>query len=303
MNIASPPPPTQADQSEYAFSDRDFARIAALANAKYGIYLQSSKKALVYSRLARRLRALNLSDFETYCDLLQQADSGGEEEHLLSALTTNVTHFFREKHHFDFLRNQLLPDLVARAKSGAAVRVWSSACSAGQEAYCIAAMVLDACAEAGTLDIRILATDIDPQIIVKAKQGIYPKDQQNAIPDQYRAIMIDTSKGDEAHFCMHKKLGNLISFGQLNLIADWPMRRPFDVIFCRNAAIYFDKNTQSRLWGRFADALTPEGHLMIGHSERLCGPAEQRFASVDITTYRKTDAPGIEMSSKGNEKP
>ncbi len=301
MNMAALDHEKTPKNGEYVFSDGDFRMIADLANARYGLYLQSSKKALVYSRLARRLRALNLPSFAAYCDLLNRPDGDEEQAHLLSALTTNVTHFFREQHHFDFLRTELLPDLVARAKSGGAVRLWSSACSAGQEAYCIAAMVLDACPEAAQLDIRILATDVDSQIIEKAKAGAYPSDQLDAIPNSYKKKMIDPQRTTKTHFSMHDQLRRLISFGQLNLVADWPMRRPFDVVFCRNAAIYFDKETQSRLWTRFANNLCPDGHLMIGHSERLCGPAESRFTSVGITTYQKLNAAGTELPSNRKE--
>lgn len=276
----------------YAFTDADFRMIADLANRKYGLYLQTSKKALVYSRLARRLRSLGLKNFKDYCALLDMQEGENEESHLLSALTTNVTHFFRERHHFDQLRQDILPDLVARARSGACVRLWSSACSAGQEAYCIAAMVLDACSDAKSLDIKVLATDVDPEIIEKARAGVYPDDQLEAIPAAYGSMMVDHNAGPAGYFAMRPELRGLVSFGQLNLIGEWPMKRKFDVIFCRNAAIYFDKQTQGRLWGRFANILAPGGYLMIGHSERLTGDSARFFKTVGITSYQKTNATG-----------
>jgi chemotaxis protein methyltransferase CheR len=272
---------------EYRFSERDFSIIASLANERYGLFLQPSKKSLVYSRLAKRLRALNLPSFETYCDFLNGPGGDNEQSQLLSALTTNVTHFFREMHHFEFLRDKLAPELLEKAKNGRQVRLWSSACSAGQEAYCIAAALLIAAPEFAHLDVKILATDIDPQILQKARRGCYPLDQLEAIPVTWRSRMLSQKSNIASEIEMHDDLHQMISFGELNLIDHWPMRGKFDVIFCRNAAIYFDKKTQSRLWKRFANHLTSSGKLMIGHSERLNGPAESEFESVGITTYAK----------------
>ncbi len=273
---------------EYTFTDTDFQVIATLANREFGLFLQASKKSLVYSRLARRLRALHLESFRQYCDLLQ-APAGREElPHLLSALTTNVTHFFREKHHFDQLREEILPPIMARAKEGASIRIWSAACSAGQEAYCMAATVLDVCPDAHRLDVKILATDIDPVVLETAKAGRYPMDQLGAIELTSRGNMIDANETDENMFSIRGKTRALVTFATLNLVDAWPMRRPFDVIMCRNAAIYFDKATQARLWSRFAGALTSDGFLMIGHSERLSGEAASRFRSIGVTAYQRT---------------
>lgn len=272
---------------EYAFSDADFKMIADLAKRKYGLHLQASKKALVYSRLARRLRALGLDNFREYCALLESAGDTQEHAHLLSALTTNVTHFFREEHHFNQLRHDILPHLLEKAAGGDSVRLWSSACSAGQEAYCLAAMIIDLCPNANHHDIKVLATDVDPAMIQKAQTGIYPNDQLCAIPAAYRDLMVENIQDPTGHFSMRAQLRNLISFGPLNLIDHWPMKRRFDVIFCRNAAIYFDKETQAHLWDRFAQILKPDGYLMIGHSERLSGSAANLFKSAGITTYRK----------------
>jgi chemotaxis protein methyltransferase CheR len=265
--------------------------IAALAKVKFGLDLQPSKKPLVYSRLAKRLRALSLPTFEKYCTLLDRPEGESEKSHLLSALTTNVTHFFREAHHFDFLRDKIAPALIAKAKAGKSVRLWSSACSAGQEAYSIAAALNAADPEVGRYDIRILATDIDPLMITKAKEGAYNKEQLAAIPAPYLKIMVCPNP-NETTFLMSPQLRQMISFAELNLIESWPMKRKLDVIFCRNAAIYFDKATQSKLWQSFAAVMEPGGHLMIGHSERLSGPAASMFRSVGITTYQKQPQSG-----------
>ena len=274
-------------REEFTFSERDFQMISELANARYGLFLQPSKKALVHSRLAKRLRALNLDSFEAYCDLLQRSEGDAEQTHLLSALTTNVTHFFREAHHFAYLKDKIAPILAAKAKSGAPVRLWSAACSTGQEAYSIAATLLDAEPGLDRFDVKILATDIDPKVVETARIGRYPTEQIAAIPDPWRRVLTRGASDRSADFTMDNTLKSMISFGELNLIADWPMQRSFDVIVCRNAAIYFDKSTQARLWQRFAKALGDDAHLMIGHSERLRGPAEALFKSVGITTYQK----------------
>lgn len=275
---------------EYAFSDADFGMIADLANRKYGLYLQSSKKTLVYSRLARRLRALRLDSFAEYCALLDAPEGAEEQSHLLSALTTNVTHFFRERHHFEKLQHEIVPTLIEKTRNGGSVRIWSSACSAGQEAYCIAASILAVCPDAGSRDIKVLATDVDPMILEKARAGLYPDDQLEAIPAGFRDLMVARDPSAPGHFSIRSELRALLSFGQLNLIDSWPMKRQFDVIFCRNAAIYFDKQTQATLWKRFADIVVPSGFLMIGHSERLSGEATACFKSAGVTTYQKCNA-------------
>ena len=287
---------------DFRFSDAEFDMIAALANAKYGLFLQPSKKALVYSRLAKRLRALNLPEFADYCALLESPDGAVEHQYFLTALTTNVTHFFREMHHFDFLAEQVLPQLIEKCHAGQPVRIWSAACSSGQEAYCIAATALRADPTIGKYDFRILATDIDPQMIAIAKQAEYPHDQLEAIPKAWRDLLTDGSVSGADNFGISPNIRKMVRFGELNLMDAWPMKRPFDIIFCRNAAIYFDKTTQAKLWQRFAAGMTEGGHLMIGHSERLSGPAQAVLKSVGITTYQKA-APqdAVLTHNKGEE--
>ncbi|MEO1639370.1 MAG: protein-glutamate O-methyltransferase CheR [Pseudomonadota bacterium] len=275
------------DDSEFSFSDKDFAAIAELAKARYGLALQSSKKALVYARLAKRLRVLHLKSFDDYCNLLKAPKGADEQQHFLSALTTNVTHFFREMHHFTMLKEQIAPALLKKAKTGEAVRLWSSACSAGQEAYCMAASLLAGAPDLQKHNVKILATDIDPQIVAVARQARYPADQRAAIPKEWSKLIIGPTNTADQSFEIPKTTRDLVTFAELNLIGDWPMRKAFDVIVCRNAAIYFDKTTQARLWQRFADQMVPGGHLMIGHSERVSGPANDSFRSVGITTYQK----------------
>lgn len=252
---------------EFAFSEAQFHAIANRARERFGLDLAPSKQSLVYSRLVRRIRALKLSGFTEYIALLDGPEGGAEETEMISALTTNVTHFFRERHHFNQLREEVLPPLLETARGGGRVRLWSAGCSAGQEAWSMAFTVLGLCPEAAALDLRILATDIDPAILARAEAGIYPSEEADALPGEVRRAMTEPV-GAEG-ITVKQSVRSLVRFGRLNLIGDWPLRGPFDAIFCRNVAIYFDKPTQERLWSRFADLLAPGGTIFIGHSERF----------------------------------
>lgn len=280
-------PPMRDDRIK--FTDADFKIIADLAMRDFGLNLTSAKRDLVYSRLLKRLRALGMEDFRDYCSLLTGPNGGDERNAMLSALTTNVTHFFREEHHFKLLREAALPGLIKMAKEGGRVRMWSAGCSAGPEPYSLAFTVLSMFPEAARSNFRILATDVDPEILKKAEGGIYAEEERKGIPDAMRRY---TEPAGPGKFTISDAPRELITFGRLNLIEDWPISGPFQVIFCRNVAIYFDKPTQSRLWARFGNMLTPGGHLCIGHSERLLGPAEQMFKAVGITAYQRLNGNG-----------
>lgn len=279
------PDPTLSNS--IAFSTDEFNVIAQFAHKQFGLNLTPSKKDMVYSRLIKRLRKLGLQDFASYLVLLDSAAGKREHVELLSALTTNVTQFFREKHHFDFLEQNILPGLIAKARAGKRVRLWSAGCSAGQEPYSMALCVLGQCPEAAKLDLKILASDIDPRIISTAKAASYPREETSALPEVFRKYAL-TSPETPKTFSISADVRQLISFAELNLIADWPFSGPFDAIFCRNVAIYFDADTQSNLWNRFATILPPDGHLFIGHSERLTGDASKIMKSVGVTVYKKT---------------
>jgi chemotaxis protein methyltransferase CheR len=273
----------------YAFSDEDFTVIAGLAHRDFGLNLTLAKKELVYTRLSKRLRHLGLTDFKSYCRLVVAENSDAERLHMLSALTTNVTHFFREAHHFDTLRQTVLPPLIEAARKGQRVRIWSAGCSAGQEPYSLAFTVLALCPQACQLDIRILATDVDPVILERAREGTYDTEEVSALPDAVQAQF--TAPAGKNRFAIAANARELITFAELNLMSVWPVSGPFDVIFCRNVAIYFDKPTQERLWSRFADLLPVGSHMFIGHSERVSGPAAGSFQAAGVTTYRKNVAP------------
>lgn len=276
--------PAETAGREFAFEMRDFRVIARLLYDTSGIRLSDAKAPLVYSRLGKRLRTLGLSRFSDYCKRLEGPEGEAERGVLLSALTTNVTRFFREPHHFEALRTQLRSGLVQAAAVGGRVRLWSAGCSLGHEPYSMAMCVLAELPDAARLDIRILATDIDPMVVQRARQGIYTRDDVAPVPSDLAGRWVVEEAGQVR---MHPAVRELVSFGELNLHADWPMKGGFDAIFCRNVAIYFDEPTQQRLWGRFAQRLAPEGRLYIGHSERAETPV---LRSDGLTIYRRADA-------------
>lgn len=273
-------------RAEPAMSDADFRTIQSILRQTTGIALADGKRPLVVSRLTRRLRTLKLRDFSQYSALITRPEGEAELGMMISALTTNVTAFFREGHHFDTLRDRVLPPLIAEARKGGRVRLWSAACSSGEEAYSLAMTLLDLCPEAERLNIRILATDIDPSILETAHAGQYSAEAVGSIPPSFRERWLAPVAGSQGQkFQIGPELSRLITFNRLNLTGAWPLKCRFDVIFCRNVAIYFDREVQERLWARLADQLVPGGTLCIGHSERIIGPAAQTLRQQGITTY------------------
>jgi chemotaxis protein methyltransferase CheR len=270
---------------EFAYTRKDFGRIAALLQRESGIHMLPSKASLVYSRLAKRLRALRIESFGEYCELV--GSNQLERMEMLAALTTNVTRFFREPHHFDHLKREVLPPLLASARGGARVRLWSAGCSSGQEPYSMALTILSLMPDAARHDVKILATDIDPNMIASARRGVYSAADLRDVPGdlKQRGFELAASEGGKT-FQVGDNLRALVSFRALNLMADWPMRGTFQAIFCRNVVIYFEESTQSKLWSRLAPTLSPGGCLYIGHSERVFGPSSAVLESVGITTYR-----------------
>ena len=269
-------------EGEFLFTEDDFKKIAQILHSHAGIALAEGKAALVYSRLAKRLRSLGLRSFREYCALVEDKQGVDERQAMMAALTTNVTRYFREPHHFDHLRDVVMPKLVDRARRGGRIRLWSAACSNGQEPYSMAITVLQALPEAANLDVKILATDIDPNMVAEGRAGIYREDAITPVPlDLRRKWFKKSGSGWE----VADELRELVAFRELNLIGDWPMKGKFDVIFCRNVVIYFDEPTQERIWSRFAPLLEPGGTLYIGHSERVSGPGASLFETTGLTTY------------------
>jgi chemotaxis protein methyltransferase CheR len=271
---------------EYLLTVADFRQIAGILHDDAGISLSEAKAALVYARLAKRLRALGLSSFRDYCALVSEGGAVDERQRLVAALTTNVTKFFREKHHFEHMQRVALAPLIERARRGGQVRIWSAGCSNGQEAYSAALVILSMMPEVLAHDLKILATDIDPNMIAEGKVGRYSSTAVEDVPADLKKRWLRKVRDDE--WQVADEAMQMVSFRELNLFAQWPMKRPFDIIFCRNVAIYFDKTKQAELWARFAKTLLPGGYLYIGHSERITGPATDIFANDGITTWRRS---------------
>lgn len=269
---------------EAPLTRRDLSDIADMIYADAGIFLNESKASLVYSRLSKRLRKIGLTSFRDYCDLVSSERGAEERREMLSQLTTNFTKFYRERHHFEHFASDVLPPLMARAKAGGRVRIWSSACSLGHEPYSLAMTILSAFPDACNYDFRLLASDIDPKVVASASEGIYTADAIEPVGPQFRKDYFDDL--GRGKFQVKQNVKDLISFRELNLIANWPFKGKFDVIFCRNVVIYFDDATQAKIWQRYSDVLLKGGYLYIGHSERLSGSAKSRFNNVGVTAFR-----------------
>lgn len=269
---------------EFTFSDHQFRFLAGIATERTGIVLAEHKKDMVYSRLVRRIRALHLNSFDEYCALLQSEEGNDEIGNFVNAITTNLTSFFREKHHFDHLCDEVLAPLAASPPSPKRLRIWSAGCSAGMEPYSIAMTVKAALKSLGQWDARILATDIDTNMLQTGMNGEYSAEQYENIPTFYREDTTLLKK--EERIRMSDDLKRLIAFKPLNLLEWWPMQGPFDAVFCRNVVIYFDKPTQAKLFNRIADLMKPKGWLYIGHSENLFKVCD-RFELVGRTIYRR----------------
>jgi chemotaxis protein methyltransferase CheR len=276
---------TSLVEGEFVFTAEDFRHIAQTLHAHAGIALSEGKAALVYSRLAKRLRLLGLRSFRDYCALIEGVEGVDERQAMTAALTTNVTRFYREPHHFDHLRDKVMPELAARARAGGRVRLWSAACSNGQEPYSMALTVLDVLPEAADLDVRILATDIDPNMVAEGAAGIYSEELLSPVPASGRKHF-DPVAARPGLFSADETLRRLVSFRELNLIGEWPMKGKFDVIFCRNVVIYFNDATQEMVWSRFTPMMNPGATLYIGHSERVSGPAVSQLQTCGLTAYR-----------------
>jgi chemotaxis protein methyltransferase CheR len=271
---------------EYRFTEADFRKIASLLYAQAGIVLSDSKATLVYSRLAKRLRALGLSTFAEYCDLVAAPDSVDERVAMLNSLTTNLTHFYREPHHFDHLRDKVIAPMAGKLRTGGRLRLWSAGCSTGQEAYTLALTVLSVLPQAQDLDIRILATDIDSNVLAHGRAGVYTEDLIEPIPAALRDRWME--QDEQGDWRAGQAMRRLVSFNELNLMGAWPMKGQFQAVFCRNVVIYFDEPTQEKLWGRMTRLVEPGGRLYIGHSERIMGAAAAELTSDGLTVYRKT---------------
>jgi len=249
---------------EFAFTEKDFKRVCQLIYEYAGISLKPSKQDMVYSRLARRLRANGINNFRDYLALLE-SDNGVEWEAFVNSLTTNLTSFFREPHHFP-----LLADHVVKQKGRRPIALWCSAASTGEEPYSIAMTMADAFGSL-TPPVSIVATDVDTSVLAKAETGVYPAERMEKLDAGMVKRFFLKGTGAQSGFVrVRPELRAMITFRQLNLLGDdWPVRGPLDAIFCRNVMIYFDKETQLKILQKFAPLLRPEGLLFAGHSENF----------------------------------
>ena len=247
---------------EFVFTSKDFERVRQLIYDHAGISLNPSKQDMVYSRLARRLRATGISNFKDYLALLEN-DNEAEWEAFVNSLTTNLTSFFREPHHFP-----LLAEHVLKHKRHEHIELWCSAASTGEEPYSMAMTMVDAFGS-WTPPVNILATDLDTNVLAKAEAGVYPMERVEKLsPDQVKRFFLKGAGAQAGFVRVRPELRAMITFRQLNLLSEtWPVRGPLDAIFCRNVMIYFDKATQLKILERFAPLLQPDGLLFAGHSE------------------------------------
>ncbi|MBB2203606.1 CheR family methyltransferase [Gluconacetobacter takamatsuzukensis] len=270
---------------EADYTDADFQRVQQIAREQAGIHLPITKKALVYSRVSRRLRELNHASFHAYLDFVTTPAGQSEMQKLICALTTNVTSFFREKNHFEHLETVVMPQLAAKVRTGKRGRLWSAACSTGQEPWSIAMSVMTAFPDATSHDLRILATDINTDVVAQAAEGVYSAEETEGIPSGKKSQFMEPSGDGDYRF--NGPIRRLPAFRALNLNASWPIRGSFTAIFCRNVVIYFDDDTRERLWQRLAEKLEPDGFLYVGHSERVSCANQCGLIQVAPTIYRK----------------
>jgi chemotaxis protein methyltransferase CheR len=263
-------------------SEKHFRAICDVVYRSCGICLKDGKKALVRARLVKRLRALGLSSFEEYIDCLEGGNGPAELPQMIDVMTTNKTSFFRERDHFDFLAEKVLKKLDGRR-----LRFWTAACSSGEEPYSLAITLLENLPNIEGRDVRILATDISFRMLEKGKAGVYGADSLASMDRVLLSRYFDViGKEHPRQYRIKDRVRGLVHMGYLNLLESWPMKGPFDVIFCRNVMIYFDKKIQQRLIDRFWQLVAPGGYLFVGHSEGLSA-VNHKFRYVKPATYTK----------------
>jgi len=273
---------------EFPFTLEDFLKLAEIMQTETGIALDRGKMPLVYSRLTKRLRALGLKSFDRYSAHISTRAGAGERRTMIEALTTNVTRFFREAHHFEHLAAEVLPGLIDLALEGGRVRLWSAGCSSGEEPYSMALTLLALLPDASRYDIKILATDIDTQVLGAARTGRYSNEAVTRIDPALRDrwMVRDDAVAGAPAWLAGDEMRALVGFRSANLLGEWPMKGPFQVIFCRNVVIYFDEALRDDVLGKMSALLSPGGHLYVGHSERL-KTTDSSLEFVGLSTYRR----------------
>lgn len=269
---------------EFKFTRDDFDHLRKLVTQNTGIVADEDKYTMYYSRLARRLRQLGLKNFAEYRFFL---DRNRETEliELVNSVTTNLTSFFRENHHFNFLKESVIPEIKKRGNRK--LRIWSAGCSTGEEPYSIAITLAQAIPDYKSWDIKILASDLDTNVVKIASNALYEDSRVEDIDQAVVTSYFNKGKDNESGiFRVNPELVNMIEFRQMNLLNNWPYMDKMDFIFCRNVVIYFDKPTKNRLVDRYADQLLDKGYLFMGHSESLF-KSTQRFKLLGKTIYQK----------------
>ncbi len=279
--------PLPSREREFDFTQADFDSLRSRVKDASGITLGEAKRELVYGRVSRRLRALGLSSFADYRRLLEGPDGQAEMIEFINAVTTNLTSFFRESHHFEFLRDQYLRPRAADKKGSRRIRIWCAAASTGEEPYSIAISVAESIPDWERWDIRILATDLDTNVLQTCRNGVYGEDRVRGMPKSRLERFFDAggTKGEKS-YRIKPGLASMISFRQLNLVHPLPMKGPLDAIFCRNVIIYFDKDMQRTLFSRIAPLQRPGDLLFLGHSESLLRVSDA-WTLMGKTVYRK----------------
>lgn len=273
---------------DVSMEDDDFRFIAKIVHDRAGIALTTKKRAMVYARLSRRVRELGMTSFRDYRLRLEDGNNEEEMGSLVNALTTNYTKFFREEHHFTHMTEELIPSLLRQSQGNGKrrMRIWSAGCSSGEEAYSIAMTLRHSFPGLEGWDAKVLATDIDTSVLAHAETGLYSAKQVADIPADIRGKFVRAVDHTNQRFRVAGHVRSLVAFKPLNLIEPWPMKGKFDVIFCRNVIIYFDKRTQDQLIKRFTEALSENGILYLGHSESPI-PFEHRLKLIGRSIYRK----------------
>lgn len=269
---------------EFRFTVDDFNFLRKLSNQHSGIQVPDERFDMFYSRLSKRVRKLGLNDFKEYCQYLKDYPDH-EFTEFINSITTNLTAFFREMHHFDYLRDVVIPEVLKRNKNTKQIRVWSAGCSTGEEPYTLAMTLLDNVPP--DWDIKVLATDLDTNVLQTAMDGVYSEERVTDLSEQILKRWFMRGKGAQDGLVrVRPQLQKIIQFKKLNLMQDWPMKCQFDFIFCRNVLIYFDRDTKALLASKYAKMLASRSWLFIGHSESL-NQLSNEFDLVATTTYKK----------------
>lgn len=256
----------------------DFDRVRKMLHQYSGIYLHEGKEALVRARLMKRMRKLGLKSFLEYLDYVETDETGGEFLSLVDVLTTNKTSFFREKQHYDFLVENVIPYM-----SGREYKWWSAGCSSGEEPVTLTMTLFEQREFQKRFSVKMLATDLSRDVLSRAKSGIYPPEKIKGLPEYYLKKYFNSHE-DGAE--VKPAIRQLITYGRLNLLERWPMKGPFHVIMCRNVMIYFNRQTQAELVSKFYDLLEPGGYLFLGHSESVSGK-DHGFVNISPAAYQK----------------